>query len=93
MKAEHNNKLPKLWLCLLLDMVGMASYFIPIWGEWGDSIWAPLSAFLFYWLFGGKTGTIGAAITFAEEAFPFTDVIPMFTIGYFIRKAELPPTT
>jgi hypothetical protein len=86
---KSKNKLPKLSLCLLLDIVGMASYFIPAWGEWIDVIWAPLSAFLFYWLFGGKTGTIGAALTFAEEALPFTDIIPMFTICYFARKSEI----
>lgn len=89
MLTENKNKLPQLWLCILLDIVGVASYFIPAWGEWIDTIWAPLSAVLFYLLFGGKTGTIGAAITFAEEALPFTDAIPMFTIGYFARKAEI----
>lgn len=81
-------KLPPLWICILLDAIGMASYFIPGWGEWIDVVWAPVSASLFYVLFGGKTGTIGAAITFAEEALPFADIIPMFTIGYFIRKKE-----
>ena len=84
-----NYKLPKLWVCLLLDAIGIISYLIPVWGEWTDTVWAPLSAFLFYLLFEGKTGTIGAAISFAEEALPFTDLIPMFTIGYFIRKKEL----
>ena len=81
--------LPSLWLCLLLDAVGMVSYFIPAWGEWIDAVWGPLSAFLFYYLFGGKTGAVGAAISFAEESLPFTDIIPMFTIGYFVRKREL----
>ena len=81
--------LPSLWLCLLLDAVGMVSYFIPAWGEWIDVVWGPLSAFLFYYLFGGKTGAVGAAISFAEESLPFTDIIPMFTIGYFVRKREL----
>lgn len=95
MKTENeklktgSGKIPPLWLCVLLDAVGMASYFIPVWGEWIDTAWAPLSAFLFYWLFGGRTGTIGAAITFVEEALPFTDAIPMFTIGYFMRRKEL----
>jgi hypothetical protein len=51
-----------------------------------------MAAFIFYLLFGGKTGTIGAALTFAEEALPFIDVIPMFTIGYFARKAEIKKT-
>ena len=81
--------LPSLWLCLLLDAVGMVSYFIPAWGEWIDVVWGPLAAFLFYYLFGGKTGAVGAAISFAEESLPFTDFIPMFTIGYFVRKREL----
>ena len=54
-----------------------------------DAAWGPLSAFLFYYLFGGKTGAIGAAISFAEESLPFTDAIPMFTIGYLVRKKEL----
>ena len=89
MAAITNTKLPKLWVCILLDIVGMVSYFIPVWGEWIDAVWAPLSAFLFYWLFGGKTGAIGAVVSFTEEALPFTDTIPMFTIGYFTRKVEL----
>ena len=81
-------KLPALWLCLLLDALGMVSYLIPVWGEWIDTIWGPLAALLFYILFGGKTGTVGAVISFLEELLPFVDVIPMFTIGYFIRKRE-----
>lgn len=86
---KHSEKLPALWLCLLLDSMGMVSYFIPVWGEWIDIVWGPLSAILFYWLFGGKTGTIGAMISFVEELFPFTDAIPMFTIGYFVKKKEI----
>ena len=84
----NGTKIPALWLCLLLDAVGMLSYVFPGWGEWIDALWAPISSILFYYLFGGKTGALGAAITFAEESLPFTDMIPMFTIGYFIRKRE-----
>jgi hypothetical protein len=40
-------------------------------------------------LFGGKTGIIGAIINFIEESVPFADAIPMFTIGYFIRRREI----
>lgn len=86
---SKKKKLPNIWLCLLLDSVGIVSYFVPVWGEWIDAGWAPLSAFLYYLLFGGKTGTIGAVINFVEESVPFADAIPMFTIGYFIRKREL----
>lgn len=86
---KYSDKLPALWLCLLLDTIGIVSYFVPMWGEWIDAIWGPLSAVVFYLMFGGKMGTIGAAITFAEEALPFTDIVPMFTIGYFARRKEI----
>lgn len=86
--TTSTNKLPSIGLCIFLDLVGIASYFIPAWGEWIDIIWAPLSAFLFYLLFGGKTGMIGSAVTLVEEALPFTDFIPMFTIGYLVRRME-----
>lgn len=80
----HNSKpLPPLWLCILLDIIGMLSYLIPGMGEWMDTIWAPISAFLFIYLFGS---TKGAIIAFLEEALPFTDIIPTFTITYFIRR-------
>ena len=82
-------KLPPLWLCLLLDVVGLVTYLIPGWGEWVDLGWAPISAFLFYILFGGKTGVIGAVVNFIEESVPFADAIPTFTIGYFIRRREI----
>lgn len=89
LNQQIKDKLPSFWLCILLDAIGMASYIVPVWGEWIDVVWGPLSAIIFYILFGGKTGMIGAAITFAEESLPFTDVVPMFTIGYFVRKKEI----
>jgi len=86
-------KKPSLWLCLLFDAVGSLSYLLPAVGEWTDVIWAPVSAFLFYRLFGGKTGKVGAVVSFVEELFPFIDIIPTFTIGYiyayFRRKKEV----
>ncbi len=82
-------KLPPFWICILLDTIGLVTYLIPGWGEWVDIGWAPISAFLFYLLFGGKTGVIGAIINFIEESVPFADAIPMFTIGYFVRRREI----
>ena len=82
MKSD-SSKLPPLWLCILLDVVGLLSYVLPALGEWMDIAWAPISAFLFSRLFGGIKGTI---LVFLEEILPFTDVIPIFTITYFIRK-------
>ena len=77
--------IPPLWLCILLDIIGMLSYIIPGMGEWMDTVWAPISACLFGLLFGGTKGTI---IAFLEEALPFTDIIPTFTITYFLRKRK-----
>lgn len=77
---------PSLWVCILLDVVGSMSYIFPVVGEWTDVIWAPFVAFLFYRLFGGKMGKVGAVVSFVEEILPFIDIIPTFTIGYFYTK-------
>lgn len=78
--------LPNIAICLLMDVVGMLSYAVPALAEFGDIIWAPFSALVFYKLFGGKLGVFGGAFDFLEEALPFTDFIPSFTIAWFIRK-------
>jgi hypothetical protein len=80
---------PNIALCILLDLIGMASYLIPALGEFSDVIWAPISGFLFYKLFGGRFGMIGGVLNFLEEIIPFTDIIPSFTIAWFIKKNEL----
>jgi hypothetical protein len=79
---------PNIFLCIILDLIGMASYFLPAMGEFADLVWAPISAILFYILFGGRFGMIGGVLNFLEEIIPFTDIIPSFTIAWFIRKQE-----
>ena len=54
----QSKPLPPLWLCILIDIIGMLSYIIPGMGEWMDTAWAPISAYLFGILFGGTRGTI-----------------------------------
>jgi hypothetical protein len=76
-------KKPSLIACILLDATGYLSYMLPLLGEWTDIVWAPLSAYLFYRIFGGKTSKIGGIFNMIEELIPFTDFIPTFTIGYF----------
>ena len=83
------NKLPNLKLCLLLDAIGCLSYVVPFLGEFSDIIWAPLSGFIFYFLFGNKLGAMGGIFSFVEELLPGLDFIPTFTISYFIRKREI----
>jgi hypothetical protein len=78
--------LPSLGFCLAMDLIGCLSFTIPGIGEFSDVIWAPLSAFIFLKSFGGRFGIFGSALNFIEEAIPFTDFIPTFTIAYFLRK-------
>jgi hypothetical protein len=79
---------PNIFLCIALDIIGMATYFIPAIAEVTDVVWAPISGFLFFILFGGRFGVIGGVLNFLEEIIPFTDIIPSFTIAWFIKKNE-----
>ena len=72
-----------------MDMLGAATYFLPGIGEWFDLIWAPISAFIFYKSFGGRTGQVGALINFTEEILPFTDIIPTFTLVYLYKRLKI----
>lgn len=69
-----------------MDAVGMLTYFIPALGEWGDTVWAPLSAYIFYQSFGSVGGLLGGAFSFLEEILPFTDIVPTFTIAWYLQN-------
>lgn len=77
-----------------MDAIGYFTYAIPFWGEFGDLVWAPLSALVFFRMFGGWKGALGGAFSLVEEILPFTDFIPTFTIAWFIqyfnRRASRP---
>jgi hypothetical protein len=77
---------PTLAFCLIMDLLGSATFLLPGLGEWFDILWAPISAMLFFNSFGGKVGRIGSIINFAEEMLPFTDFVPTFTIAYFYNR-------
>ncbi len=87
-----NKQQPALLLCILMDVIGYASFALPGLGEFSDIVWAPISAYIFYKTFGGWKGTFGGIFNFAEEILPFTDFIPTFTImwvwQYFRKKQE-----
>ncbi|MBL0356696.1 MAG: hypothetical protein IPP72_07245 [Chitinophagaceae bacterium] len=85
--------LPNIALCIAMDLVGMFTYIIPAFSEFADVVWAPVSAIIFYKLFGGRIGMIGAVLNFLEEIIPFTDIIPSFTIAWFIRKNTIERVT
>ncbi len=77
------NKQRNLYLGLLFDGIGMLSFTIPLIGEFGDLVWAPISGYLLSRMYKGTAGKIGGIIAFLEEAFPFTDVIPTYTLMWF----------
>jgi hypothetical protein len=84
--------IPSLAACLLMDLLGYASYGIPILGELSDLAWAPISALIYLKMFGFKKGLFGGVFNFVEEILPGLDFIPTFTITwcvyYFRRKKE-----
>ncbi|WOC40264.1 hypothetical protein [Polaribacter sp. HL-MS24] len=78
-------KYQKLLLSLVLDAIGFFTFF-----PFFDVVWAPLSAYLMTKIYKGKQVKIAAIISFIEEAVPFLDVIPTFTLmwiyTYLIQK-------
>lgn len=78
------NKYKKLAKCLLLDAVGMTSAVVPVIGPFLDVIWAPVAASISYRMFGQKRGKYTSLVTFLEELLPVTDVVPSFTLFWFI---------
>jgi hypothetical protein len=81
-----NRKQPSLLFCILMDLVGYITYAIPGFGEFGDILWAPVSAIIFFITFGGFKGATGGLLNFIEELLPGTDFIPSFTIMYMMQK-------
>ena len=82
-----NKQQPSLAFCIIMDVLGFVTYAIPGLGELGDIVFAPISAIIFYFMFGSWKG---ALFNFTEEILPGTDFIPTFTImwiwKYFSSK-------
>jgi hypothetical protein len=83
-----NRKQPSIIFCVLMDLVGYATYTVPVLGELGDIIWAPLSAIIFFTTFGSWKGVLGGVFNFVEELLPGTDFIPSFTIMWFLQYSN-----
>ncbi|EGV44927.1 hypothetical protein BZARG_86 [Bizionia argentinensis JUB59] len=79
MKLKNLNKSKKLGLGLLFDALGYVSFIFPPF----DFVWAPLSAYLMTRMYAGRKGKIAAVFSFVEEALPFVDIIPSFSIMWF----------
>jgi len=87
-KTKMNKKQPSLIFCILMDLVGYATYAVPFLGEFGDILWAPISSVIFMSTFGGWRGALGGIGNFIEEILPGTDFIPSFSIMWFIQNMQ-----
>lgn len=74
--------------CIIMDLIGYATYAIPFFGEFGDILWAPLSSVIFFVTFGGWKGALGGIGNFIEEILPGTDFIPSFTIMCLLQRNQ-----
>ena len=74
---------PKLLLCLLIDILGTSSELLPIVGEFTDIAYAPIAALALRSLFQGSN--VVFALEFAEEILPLTDILPLATICWVVE--------
>lgn len=84
-KKYSQRKNLMLGLSVVLDIVGILTYFIPGIGESFDLAWAPIAGFAMYVMYGGFLGVFGGMFVFLEELIPFTDIIPGFLIMWVVK--------
>ena len=88
-----NRRQPSLLFCVIMDLIGCASYAVPFIGEFTDLFWAPVSGLIFFFTFGGWKGAVGGIFDFVEELLPGTDFIPSFTIMWLIQNIQRKKTS
>ena len=71
----------KLWISLIIDLVGSSSYLLPVVGEGFDLAWAPAQTILIMALYDATSPNL-KYLSFMEEALPFTDIVPSASIGW-----------
>ncbi|WP_308992593.1 hypothetical protein QLS71_013350 [Mariniflexile litorale] len=76
MNLENLSKYKKLGLSIIFDIIGFITFI--------DIIWAPLSGYLMTKMYKGTKGKVAGVISFLEEIIPGLDIIPTFTIMWFI---------
>jgi len=87
----ETDKSRDLILSLALDLVGMATFLIPAFGEIGDLLWAPIAGYMMTRIYKGASGKVAGVFAFLEEIIPFTDFIPTFTLMWiytYVFKRE-----
>ena len=75
----------KLVICIVIDVIGVASFAAPGLGETTDVGWAPISALLVNYLFGNGVFT---ALALLEEISPGLDFIPTATLAWFVENGN-----
>ena len=75
--------IPKLILCLIIDILGTSSELLPIIGEITDIAYAPIAALALRSLFKGSN--VVFALEFIEEILPLTDILPLATICWVVE--------
>lgn len=80
--TNATNKQRNLFIGIAFDLIGMLTYLIPIFGEVGDVIWAPIAGFMLSYLYKGSIGKVSGVLGFLEEILPFSDFIPTFTLTW-----------
>ncbi|MGX7668564.1 hypothetical protein [Flavobacterium pedocola] len=89
-QTKTDDKSRKLVLSIIFDLIGYASYGIPLVAELTDIIWAPIAGFILARMYKGTVGTVGGLTVFVEELLPGIDFIPTFTLTwiytYLIKK-------
>ncbi len=80
MSKTKDKKVRNLFLGLLFDAIGMASFLLPGLGDFLDILWAPAAGWLMTRMYKGKIGQAAGVVTLVEELIPGLDVIPTFTI-------------
>ena len=78
----------KLWVSLIIDLIGSSSYLLPVVGEGFDLAWAPAQTILIMAMYDATSPNL-KYLSFMEEVLPFTDVVPSASIGWAFEF--LPP--
>jgi hypothetical protein len=86
--APVQRSLPSLGMCLVMDILGCVFVMIPIVGPVIEMLFAPISALIYFRMFGIRRGFFGGIFNFVEELIPGLDFIPTFTISWFVRYAK-----
>uniref|UniRef100_A0A6B2LW29 Uncharacterized protein n=1 Tax=Arcella intermedia TaxID=1963864 RepID=A0A6B2LW29_9EUKA len=69
----------KLFLSVVIDLIGFGTYAVPVLGEFGDIVWGPVSGWLIYLLYGSVYISM---FGLAEEVLPMTDALPTATLAW-----------